>query len=341
MATTSDWMAPGVFPVAHGVHRIPLPMPDDGLRAVNVYAIEDDAGLVLIDAGWAVPAARAALEAALRELGRDLGGIWRFLVTHIHQDHYSQAVSIRRETGVPVALGIGERPSLEFIAAGTNDPYAASLAQLHAAGAGELVDEVRRLTRQPGQPELDWQPPDEWLSGERDVALSGRLLRALPTPGHTAGHYVFRDPAAGLLFAGDHVLPGITPSVGFEAVAAHRPLGCYLDSLRAVRALPDALLLPAHGPVTDSVHRRVDELLAHHDERLAEIGAAVVAGAGTAYQVALTMPWTRHRRKLDDLAPYHRMLAVNETALHLDLLVERGLLTASWVDGVGAYRPAG
>ncbi len=32
--------APGAFAVtvAPGVHRIPLPMPQDGLRAVNVYA---------------------------------------------------------------------------------------------------------------------------------------------------------------------------------------------------------------------------------------------------------------------------------------------------------------
>ena len=26
------WTEPGTFPVAPGVHRIPLPLPDDGLR---------------------------------------------------------------------------------------------------------------------------------------------------------------------------------------------------------------------------------------------------------------------------------------------------------------------
>ena len=52
-ATTHDWTAPGVYPVAPGVHRVPLPLPTDGLRAVNVYVVEDDGGLVLIDSGWA------------------------------------------------------------------------------------------------------------------------------------------------------------------------------------------------------------------------------------------------------------------------------------------------
>ena len=52
------WTEPGAFPVAPGVHRIPLPLPQDGLRAVNVYALETADGLVLVDGGWAVPAAR-------------------------------------------------------------------------------------------------------------------------------------------------------------------------------------------------------------------------------------------------------------------------------------------
>ena len=74
------------------------------------------------------------------------------------------------------------------------------------------------------------------------------------TPGHTRGHVVFVDAAAELLFAGDHVLPHITPSIGFEAVPGPLPLGDYMDSLRLVRELPDRRLLPAHGPVSPSVH---------------------------------------------------------------------------------------
>ncbi len=35
-----SWTEPGAYPVADGVHRIPLPLPMDGLRAVNVYVLE-------------------------------------------------------------------------------------------------------------------------------------------------------------------------------------------------------------------------------------------------------------------------------------------------------------
>ena len=57
-----------------------------------------------------------------------------------------------------------------------------------------------------------------------------------------------------------------------------------------VRALPDLRLLPAHGPVTESSHARIDELVAFHDVRLADSLTAVEAGARTAWQVARSCP---------------------------------------------------
>src|ERR1019366_2426464 len=67
-----DWTEPGLFTVAPGVHRIPLPLPNDGLRAVNVYAIESGDDLVLVDAGWALEGSADLLEAALARIDRGL-----------------------------------------------------------------------------------------------------------------------------------------------------------------------------------------------------------------------------------------------------------------------------
>jgi glyoxylase-like metal-dependent hydrolase (beta-lactamase superfamily II) len=158
------------------------------------------------------------------------------------------------------------------------------------------------------------------------VAVGGRELEVVPTPGHTQGHVVFHDTGHRLLFAGDHVLPRITPSIGFEPVPAANPLGDFLRSLAVVRARPDARLLPAHGPVADSVHARVDELTAHHGERLDRTEAAVRAGAGTGHEVAAMLTWTRRETALADLDPFNQMLAVMETGAHLDLLAAQGRL---------------
>jgi glyoxylase-like metal-dependent hydrolase (beta-lactamase superfamily II) len=311
--------------VADGVHRIPLPLPSDGLRAVNVYTIEDADGLTLVDSGWALAESRQRLEAALAGIGRELGDVRRFLVTHVHRDHYTQAIVVRRLFGSRVLLGVGERESLDFIMDAGDRPSTVYRALLLRCGARALVERMRQ-----NWPERDrggeWEKPDAWLDGTEEIEVGARTLRAIPTPGHTRGHLVFADLGHGLLFAGDHVLPHITPSIGFEPVRPPLPLGDYLASLRLVRSLPDLRLLPAHGAVTGSVHARIDELIAHHDRRLDASAAVIKAGASTAYEAARALRWTRRERPFDDLDPFNQMMAVMETAAHLDVLVRQGRL---------------
>jgi glyoxylase-like metal-dependent hydrolase (beta-lactamase superfamily II) len=209
---------------------------------------------------------------------------------------------------------------------------------LRRHGAEDLAAELERHDW--GEFENDvWEEPDEWIiAGE--VALDGRLLLAIPTPGHTQGHVVFLDRNAGLLFAGDHVLPHITPSIGFDLGCSGLPLRDYLDALRLVAEYPDARLLPAHGPVTDSVHCRVDELLAHHEDRLARSLEVIGDGTLHAYDVARQLTWTRRHRRFSELDGFNRMLAVTETAAHLDVLVVRGDLVSGDEDGTVTYKRA-
>jgi glyoxylase-like metal-dependent hydrolase (beta-lactamase superfamily II) len=340
-ASTAGWADPGLFTVAPGVHRVPLPLPTDGLRAVNVYVLEDGDGLVLIDGGWALTESREALAAALATLGCGLGDVRHFLVTHVHRDHYTQAVELRRVFGSKVSLGAGEQEAIRVILAGGTRPFEPQIRQLRASGADVVLQRLRALGPAPRTRPPGWEEPDAWLAAHQEIELDGRTLRVVPTPGHTQGHVVFTDAAAGLLFAGDHVLPHITPSIGFEPVSASQPLGDYLESLRVVRSLPDLRLLPAHGPVTASAHARIDELLTHHRDRLGRCAEAVAAGAGTAYQVACALRWTRRGRHLEDLDPFNQMLAVTETRAHLELLAAQGLLTVSPDGEVAVYAPAG
>jgi glyoxylase-like metal-dependent hydrolase (beta-lactamase superfamily II) len=206
------------------------------------------------------------------------------------------------------------------------------------AGANDVLAWLRERAGKLDHDPADWQGPDDWLIDGSEVELSARTLRVLSTPGHTRGHVVFVDAAADLLFAGDHVLPHITPSIGFEAVPTPLPLGDYMDSLRLVRHLPDRRLLPAHGPVSPSVHARVDELLDHHARRLDQARAAVGPHGATAFEVATRLTWTRRGRAFTDLDPFNQMLAVTETAAHLDVDVVRGRLVANTDDhGVCHY----
>lgn len=337
------WERRGTYEVAAGVHRIPLPLPGDGLKAVNVYAIQQPDGVVLIDSGWAIGQAREHLEEGLAALDADLGSILRILVTHVHRDHYELGMHLRREFGARLALGIGEQPSLQELIDEAGPEHGPMMNRLQQAGAAPLIDTLARIRERRLEtgdlPRTEWAMPDEWLRGATPVPLEGRTLDVVATPGHTQGHVVFVDREAGVLFAGDHVLPHITPSIGFEQVPTEGALGDYLASLALVRGMPDLQMLPAHGPVRPTTHDRIDELLAHHEHRLDQSADAVAAGNVTAYEVARHLPWTRHERAFDDLDAFNQMLAVNETAAHLDVLVRRGRLTATEAgDGPGAVR---
>ncbi len=325
-----EWTDPGTFEVAAGVFRIPLPLPNDGLRAVNVYAVVDGDGLVLVDSGWDIPGARVMLGEALERIGCGLGDIRRFLVTHAHRDHYTLGVAVRDEIGTPVHLGAGERPTLELLHAPGHRALSPQLQQIRRHGAGKLADLLEAaLADSGGQDQVQWELPDAWIPEGPMVLDAGRTLMVVETPGHTRGHVVFHDADASLLFAGDHVLPRITPSIGFEPMPIQNPLGAFLGSLARVRALPDAVLLPAHGPVASSVHARIDELVAHHDRRLAEIEHAVDSGDSTAWEVANRIRWTRRDRPLADLDLFNQVLAVAETVAHLVLLEAQGRVRAT------------
>lgn len=317
------WHVPGCYNVAPGVHRIPLQIPDV-LRAINVYAVEDGDGVVLIDSGWDLGPTRDELAEGLKQIGFGLTDIRRFVVTHFHRDHYTLGVRLRREFGIPLALGRGEGPSLEVAHSGRERPYTTQLTTLRGHGGAAVAASVADLLTEEFLDPAIWEDPDEWVEDGAVIALQNRTLRAIHTPGHTQGHLVLHDPAAGLLFSGDHILRHITPSIGFEPAPGQAVLEDYLRSLRAVRTLPDAQLLPAHGPVGASVHSRVDELLAHHDARLAATADAVAMGATTAHDVAQLLTWTRHDWHFADLKPFHQMLAVIETLAHLVYLVDRG-----------------
>ena len=335
------WQRRGTFEVAPDVFRIPLPLPGDGLAAVNVYAILQTDGVVLIDAGWALGEARTHLGSGLAAIDRDLGSIRRVLVTHLHRDHFEQAVHLQREFGARVDLGDGERASLEDLLASPSPDRSPMMDRLRQAGATPLVvqlEELRRRLEEAGAVDHpSWSLPDHWLHDGEVIVLEDRRLTARHTPGHTQGHLVFVDHAAGVLFSGDHVLPHITPSIGLEQLPVESSLADYLASLALVRGMDDLQMLPAHGPVRATIHDRIDELFVHHAQRLQASAKAVADGNLTAYEVARALPWTRHARVFDELDPFNRMLAVNETAAHLDVLVRRAELGVVEVDGVRHY----
>jgi glyoxylase-like metal-dependent hydrolase (beta-lactamase superfamily II) len=106
------WDAEGAIEVVDGIHRLPLPLNGDNLRAINVYAIDGGDGIDLVDSGAVGAQGLDALQRGLRQIGRDLCDIKSIVCTHLHYDHYSLGLRLRRDFGIPLSLPEGEQPAL-------------------------------------------------------------------------------------------------------------------------------------------------------------------------------------------------------------------------------------
>jgi glyoxylase-like metal-dependent hydrolase (beta-lactamase superfamily II) len=330
----TGWLQSGAFEIASDVYRIPLPLPHDGLRAVNVYAVREPAGWALVDCGWRHPETVAALRAGLAQLRADGTAITKVLATHSHYDHYGLTAYVREHSGAEIMLGRVELDSLAPALDGGD--WAQAVAHratwLRRHGAQEVLSEIEAQEEQEDfesvRAESRWESPDRVLDAGDHIVVGGRTLEAILTPGHSRGHIMYLDRANRLLFAGDHVLPHITPSVGFEPFSDGKALERFLASLRAVRDLDVDVVLPGHGPVFDDLAVRVDELLAHHDTRLgASHDALARPGVATAFDVAARLTWTRHERLFSELDALNRLLATGETVTHLEYLADHGRAT--------------
>jgi glyoxylase-like metal-dependent hydrolase (beta-lactamase superfamily II) len=114
---------------------------------------------------------------------------------------------------------------------------------------------------------------------ERDEHLGGDGLEVevVDTPGHTSDSVCFlvecgTDRA---IFTGDTILGRGTTVVAWP----DGDLGEYLTSLNRLAAYAGMLLLPGHGPALSDCGEVARAYLAHRRERLAQVRAAVEAGA--------------------------------------------------------------
>ncbi|MGH8918840.1 MAG: MBL fold metallo-hydrolase, partial [Actinomycetes bacterium] len=292
-------------------------------RYVLVYAFETDRGPYIIDAGWNTDDAYQTLVSGLGEAGFDIADVQGVLVTHIHPDHYGLAGRVRDASGAWVAL----------------HPADAQLLQRRYAEPADLVGQMSRMLRRTGAPEeeitslseasmpvlpfVQMAKPDVLIEDGDKPDVPGWDLRAIWTPGHSPGHLCFYEPAHRLMLAGDHVLPRITPNIGYHPQAGPDPLGDFLRSLQKVAAYDTEEVLPAHEHRFFDLPGRVGELERHHQARFEEVIAAIRDGVTTSWGIAPRMTWSRPWAQIKG---FMRRAAVGETLAHLHALEQLGIL---------------
>ncbi len=313
---------PPVEQVRPGMWSIPVPIPDNPLRYVLVYALELDDGVAIVDAGWNTDDAWQALADGLAQAGGSVADVRAVLVTHIHPDHYGLAGRVREHSGAWIGLHPADAALLGARYLEPDDLLARMNVLLHEAGVpGHKLHDLTMASMVIRDQVLAVEPDVLFEDGRR-VEVPGWDLRAVWTPGHSPGHVCFHSEGHRLLLSGDHVLPRITPNIGVHSQQAPNPLGDYLRSLERVRTLAADEVLPAHEYRFAGLASRVDEIAAHHRERLTEVEALLADSPGsTAWELSVRLTWSR---PWDEIRDFMQRAAVSETLAHLVLLQEQG-----------------
>lgn len=137
-----------------------------GSMPASVHIVETETGLIMFDCGYQ-ESLYLVLE-HMRCLGLDPARITDLFITHGHIDHCAAAEAIRRLTGCRIFLGEADAPAVQ----GTADT--------DLTYAGEFGMSFIYFT------------PDILLRDGDEVTIGGTTIRAIATPGHTAGTMSYR-----------------------------------------------------------------------------------------------------------------------------------------------------
>lgn len=148
--------------------------------------------------------------------------------------------------------------------------------------------------------------------GER-ITAAGVVITVLATPGHTDDSVCFllaTDGSTGSVLTGDTILGRGTTVIA----PPDGSLGAYLASLERLAALGPRRVLPAHGPTRPDLAAVAADYLAHREQRLSAIRAALQTLGADASVAAVT------DAVYVDIDPSVRFAAEHSVAAQLEYL---------------------
>ena len=324
--------------VVPGVHWIRLPLPYR-LNHINVWALDDGAGWVLVDTGARTEDTVAVWERLTTQapLNRPLT---RVVVTHMHPDHIGMSGWLTRKHGVKLWISRLEYLACRVLVSDSNREAPADAVRFfQEAGWGQPAIEGYRA-RFGNFGKHIHALPDSYhrLEDGQMLRIGGRDWEVVSGNGHSPEHSCLYCPELKLLISGDQVLPKISSNVSVHPMEPEaNPMADWYASLAKVRArVPDdVLVLPAHNDCFHGLHARIGQLEQSQDEALARLRERLEEPL----RVIDTFP-ALFRRPIEQSDAQQLGLATGEAVACLNYLLQRGEVARTVRDGVAWYRLA-
>ncbi|MFH1031202.1 MAG: MBL fold metallo-hydrolase [Chloroflexota bacterium] len=320
--------------ISPGIYHLKIPIPNNPLGNTNVYLLKGRQN-ILIDSGINTAEALDSLKEQLTASGVGLNDISQVIATHVHPDHYGLTTRLKELSKAKIALHHRDKELIYSYETDMKELRHRTDEWLHTNGAPPNMLPpflgIRRLG--------PIARPDIELQGDEIIDNGTFKLRVIWTPGHSPGHICLYEPNLKILFAGDHILPVITPNISLQPQSEANPLGDFLNSLNKVKDLDCALVAPAHEHIFPNLKKRVEEIIEHHHQRSLEILAATKSESKTAYQLSNEITWMPEFGgvKFKNLAPWERRMAIGETLAHLQAMIVDGRLDRLPKNGIMYY----
>lgn len=315
--------AGSVTQVASGVYWLRFALPMSGLDHINLFALKDGDGWVVVDTGIGNKDSREIWEKHFIQL---MGGrpVNRVICTHLHPDHTGLAGWICRKFGAPLLMTRGEYFLCRLMAADTGHRAPNEGVQFYSkAGFTDSQLELYKM-RFGGFGKMIASLPhsyDRLVDGE-SVMIGGISWRVITGAGHSPEHACLYAQDINVCLTGDQLLPNISSNVSvWPTEPEGNPLEDWIRSCHKLkRELPeDVLICPAHGIPFRGAHRRLDKLIEHHEKALTRLAEFCVAP-----KLSTDVYSVLFRRQITD---GNRLMAVGESIAHLNCLKARGIVS--------------
>lgn len=318
-----------------GIKQLNVPLPNNPLRSINCYLIMPEPEVqngraLLIDTGFKHPETQEALFNQIASHGISLEKL-DVLATHLHSDHSGLMAELCKVENKAYA-SIIDGP---LINAMTTEEYWKRFQNLYTLL--DLDQDGISYLEHPGYIFCPKKPLDFTLLKDGDTLNYGNYtFEIFEVPGHTPGQMVLVERTHSLIISGDHILSEITPNISFWGFEHGDALGRYKESLLKIRALNLDWAYPAHRSIIKPVNERIDELIHHHEERLAEVLAIVEKHSEpvTARTVATFMDWSVRQKEFNLFPSPQKWFATSEAMAHLHHLCEKDLIKMDTKNGI-------
>lgn len=301
--------------VAKDIYTFPVTLPNNPLKALNVYVVKGSDRTVVFDTGFNAKESKNDLLTGLDALDLNVEDV-EVVLTHLHSDHVG-LVNLFADAGCKIYAGRVDGKLINEMVTREYWDALEAMIPLYGMEEDEILTEENPGYKHRLTETIDYIP----LEIGEFFEVGDYRFEILDLSGHTPGHLGFYDAEKKIILSADTILDPITPNITFWGFDYPDILHTYIETLYSLKELEIDQALATHRKIITNHKERIDELVSHHDERLQEILDVMdFQKVYTVRDISARISWRIRADNWDTFPKAQKWFATGETMAHLHRL---------------------